>query len=143
MKISIIIQTYNRATLLDETLQTLVNQSYPKTDYEILVVDNCSTDHTKQIVEKYAECTDNHVSYLYEPRHGSHFARNGAVKCAKGDILYFTDDDILAEKDMLEQIVQPFVNDPQVVSATGAVRAKWLAPPRNGCFAYAGTLTYH
>jgi len=53
--ISIIIPTYNRDSLLDITIESFVNQSYPKFKYEIIIADNNSTDNTKKIVEKWIE----------------------------------------------------------------------------------------
>lgn len=128
MNVSIIIPTYNRAELLGATLATLVGQEFDKSQYEVLVVDNASTDTTRQVVEQWEKKTNGLIRYLYEPRPGSHYARNGAVKHAKGEILYFTDDDVLAQPDMLKEILKPF-KETSVVTATGAVRPKWLAEP--------------
>ncbi|MBR1785710.1 MAG: glycosyltransferase family 2 protein [Paludibacteraceae bacterium] len=133
MKLSIIIPTYNRADMISDTLESLVRQDFPKDDYEILVVDNASTDNTKTIVEDWQRKTGGLVKYLFEPRHGSHYARNGAVKSAQGDILYFTDDDVIASTDTLRELIKPFEIDTNVVSATGPVVANWLiAPPLLG-----------
>lgn len=128
MELSVIIPTYNRAELLGETLATLVGQEFDKSQYEVLVVDNASTDATRQVVEQWEKKTNGLIRYLYEFRPGSHYARNGAVKHAKGEILYFTDDDVLAQPDMLKEILKPF-KETSVVTATGAVRPKWLAEP--------------
>jgi len=129
MKVSVVIPTYNRDKLLAETLTSLVNQTFDRDDYEILVVDNASTDGTKDVVTNFSDKTKGLVRYLYESRPGAHFARNGAVKHARGELLYFTDDDVLAERDMLENLVKVLEIDSNVASATGPVRAKWLSPP--------------
>ena len=128
LKLTVIIPTYNRAELLGETLATLVEQDFDKSQYEVLVVDNASTDATRQVVEQWEKKTNGLIRYLYELRPGSHYARNGAVKHAKGEILYFTDDDVLAQPDMLTEILKPF-EDKTVVTVTGAVRPKWLVEP--------------
>lgn len=129
MKVSIIIPTYNRSDLLAEALASLVNQSFDKKEYEILVVDNASTDATRTVVERFAKETDGLIQYLYETRPGSHYARNGAAKHAQGEYLYFTDDDILAERNMLENLFAAFDADERIATATGPVRPKWLATP--------------
>lgn len=129
LKLTVIIPTYNRASSLAETLETLINQTYNHSDFEVLVVDNASTDNTKEVVSSFASKSGGMVRYLYEPRRGSHFARNGAVKHAKGDLLYFTDDDVLAESNMLEELVKTLDIDPEIASVTGPVLAKWLTPP--------------
>lgn len=132
MKLSVIIPTYNRSNSLDRTLETLVSQTIGTDNYEILVVDNNSTDNTAEVIKTWEKNTNGLVHYLQETRPGAHYARNGAVKYAKGDILYFTDDDILANEDMLENIIKPFaIKDKNIATVTGQVLPYWeVEPPR-------------
>jgi glycosyltransferase involved in cell wall biosynthesis len=129
MFVTIIIPTYNRAKLLDITLNSLLEQNYPKDLYEIMVVDNNSTDNTAQVIKNWSEKTNGLIQYYFEGRQGSHFARNGVVKYAKGDILYFTDDDMIADKAMLRELVSVFQKYPEVGSATGRVLPRWETEP--------------
>ena len=98
--VSIIIPTYNRAQYISLTIESFLNQTYDASHYEILVCDNHSTDHTKQVIEGLMEkYPDRRLRYLYEDRQGVHYTRNTAAKQATGEILYFTDDDMVAAPD--------------------------------------------
>lgn len=128
--ISIIIPTYNRGNYLPITLDSFISQSYPKDRYEIIVSNNKSTDNTQKIIEDYYTKFDN-IRTIFEGRQGVHYARNSAAKIAKGDILYFTDDDMIADKDLLINLVKVFSMDYNVASATGKVLPKWeIEPPK-------------
>ena len=69
------------------------------------------------------------VRYLHEPRQGVHYARNMAAVHARGEILYYTDDDMVAEPDLLAEVMLPFVLDARVATVTGRVLPKWEVPP--------------
>lgn len=107
--ISIVIATYNRAEYLIRALDSLNNQSLHKSDYEILVVDNASTDNTKIIVEAKMKSISN-LKYIYESTPGTNFARNTGLYKALGKYVAFMDDDALASPRWLEQIVYRFEN---------------------------------
>lgn len=130
MFVSIIIPTYNRAHSITYTLDSFLNQDYPKEEYEIIVCDNNSTDNVKEVVlgyvEKYGE---NRIRYMFEGRQGVHYARNSAAKTAKGNILYFTDDDMLAKPTLLKELIPIFEHDSRVGCATGRVLPKWETEP--------------
>ena len=126
--ISIIIPTHNRSNLLQQTVDTLLAQTYPSDRWELILVDNNSSDDTARVIAALV-ARDDHVRGLSEPRKGAHFARNSGALAAKGEILYFTDDDMLAEPDMLERIVEGFETDESVASVTGKVLPKWETEP--------------
>ncbi|MEO8664522.1 MAG: glycosyltransferase [Ignavibacteria bacterium] len=127
--VSIIIPTYNRANILGITLESCINQTYPKELFEIIVTDNNSTDNTKAVVEEWQAKSDVPVKYIMEPRQGAHIARNTAAKSAKGEILYFTDDDMIADKNLLVNIVKVFDMNFNVAVAGGKVLPKWEFDP--------------
>jgi glycosyltransferase involved in cell wall biosynthesis len=127
--VSVIVPTYNRARTLAVTLESLVAQSYDPKKYEILVVDNNSSDNTRQVVEKLQSKTVPPLRYFFEPRQGVHYARNGVLKHARGEILYYTDDDMIADVDLLKEIVKPFGYDHKVAAVTGRVLPKWEQEP--------------
>ncbi len=128
--ISIIIPTYNRGKYLPITLDSFLGQSYPKDRFEIIVSNNKSTDNTQGIIDNYCSRFDN-IKTFFEGRQGVHYARNSASKTAKGDILYFTDDDMIADRDLLINLVKVFLMDYNVASATGKVLPKWeVEPPK-------------
>jgi len=126
--VSVIIPTYNRCHLLPLTLDSLLAQSYPRDCYEIIISDNNSTDGTNAIISDYSS---RHpiIKSITEPRQGVHYARNSAAKIAKGEILYFTDDDMIADRFLIEEITKVFNLDQQIGSATGRIIGKFDTPP--------------
>jgi glycosyltransferase involved in cell wall biosynthesis len=91
--VSVIIPTYNRAKMLPITLDSFLNQDYPRDRYEIIVANNNSTDDTQKVLDAYGSREAQFRSFM-ESRQGVHYARNSAARIARGDILYFTDDDM-------------------------------------------------
>ncbi len=118
MKLSVLICTRNRARSLAATLERLFAQRFVG-DYEceVLVVDNASTDDTRQVIERFAE----RARYLFEAQPGLSRARNAALKAAQGDILVFTDDDVLVADDWLNEIHREFAEDSQLAVLGGRV----------------------
>ena len=127
--VSIIIPSYNRAHLVGTTIESFVNQEYPPSKFEIIIADNNSPDNTREIVDEWRQKSRIAIRYLHEPRQGVHYARNSAAKVARGEILYFTDDDMIADKALLSEIVKVFEADSKVGSATGRVLPCWEVQP--------------
>ena len=89
--VSIIVPVYNRASEVHKCIDALVEQNYPKEQYEIIVVDDYSTDELKSVVEKYPN-----VQYVLNKLEFSlPGARNMGLSIAKGDIIVFLDDDAI------------------------------------------------
>jgi len=107
MYLSVIVPTYNRERMLCNAIDSIINQSLSKDNYEILVIDNNSSDDTKNIVNKYVKETSN-LKYLFEPIPGLLSGRHKGAKEAKGNILVFTDDDVIADNDWLKAIAETF-----------------------------------
>jgi glycosyltransferase involved in cell wall biosynthesis len=103
MRTSIIVCTRNRSASVKETLDSLFQLD--ACDYEVLVVDN-STGTERELTEKYSSAAG--VRYLHEPRRGLNVARNTGIAHAGGDILAFTDDDCLPEKNWLQATLRNF-----------------------------------
>lgn len=127
--VSIIIPTFNRADKLSITLESCVNQTYPKECFEIIVADNNSTDNTKEVIESWNKKSPVPVKYILDTNQGAHFARNNAAKTSESDILYFTDDDIILDKDVLVNIVKVFDMNYNIAVAGGKVLPKWEFDP--------------
>lgn len=95
--------TYNRAKLVINTLKTIKEQSLNCDKFEIIVIDNNSSDNTKEVVETFAKENDNlQIVYAKEEKQGISHARNRAYLEASGDFIVYIDDDELAKKDWLE-----------------------------------------
>ena len=119
LQVTVAIPTYNRADFLRQTLAGLVAQQFPRDHFEILVLDNNSTDHTRAVVAEFASA---HPAprYLLETRQGLDYARNRAIAEARGAIIVFGDDDILVQPDWLAQMTGPLLADPaQRIGAVG------------------------
>ncbi|MCZ2223451.1 MAG: glycosyltransferase family 2 protein [Chitinophagales bacterium] len=105
MLISIIIPTFNRADQLNRTLFSLVELKTPKHLFEIIIVDNGSTDKTKEVIEKYINQNKGFtIKYFYDDIPGLLTGRHRGAKEAKGEILTFIDDDILVSETWLNTI---------------------------------------
>lgn len=104
--ISAIICTHNRATFLVKAIKSLLNQSISKSLYEILIIDNCSTDATAEIVRNFS--TEHKLRYYYEPRLGLSHARNTGWCNAKGKYVAYLDDDAVADEVWLEKAIEAF-----------------------------------
>lgn len=124
IEISVIICSYNREAMLARTLDSILAQSFPPDQFEVLVVDNNSTDGTPEMVRRKAETAKPLVRYLFERRQGKSYALNHAIREARGEFLAFTDDDICLGPDWLERIHQRFQKDhPDLVG--GRVIPDW------------------
>ena len=108
INVSIVIPTQNRAKELKVALPSLLGQGYPTSKYEIIVVDNGSTDNTREITEQAASLNKNNIRYIYEPEPGRLFGRHRGASEAKGDIFVFVDDDIEAVNGWLSAIMAEF-----------------------------------
>lgn len=127
--ISVIIPTYNRSNMIGITIDSFIRQNYPKDKFEIIICDNNSTDNTKEIILGLVQQSDVPIIYIFEKRQGVHYARNTAFNYSKGEILYYTDDDMIADADLLKEIIKPFSYDPRVASVTGRVLPQWEQEP--------------
>jgi glycosyltransferase involved in cell wall biosynthesis len=99
--ISVVVCTYNRANLLDDALQSLCEQSIETSEYEVVVVDNNSTDKTREVVDEFCRRFTN-VRYCFEPKQGLSHARNRGWREARGEYVAYIDDDAHAGKNWLK-----------------------------------------
>ena len=105
--VSVIVCTHNQAVLLEQCLQSLVAQTLSPDQYEVVVVDNNSTDHTQTIVGRFI-CRYPHIKVVAEQRIGVSHARNTGVACSQADYVAFIDDDAQALPDWVKKIVAAF-----------------------------------
>ena len=117
-KVTVAIPTYNRAAFLRQTLAGIAAQRFPREAFEVLVIDNNSTDDTQAVVAEFAGERPP-PRHILEKRQGLDFARNRAVAEARGEVIVFGDDDILVETDWLAQMTAPLLID--VAGKIGAV----------------------
>lgn len=125
--ISVVICSYNRADYIVNAIASLYNQTFDKTAFEVLVVDNNSIDNTQELVERFIETHPGfHCFYLTESRQGASFARNTGAAFAKGRLLCFMDDDAEAEPEFLERIATFFNTHADVAGLGGRIIPKYI-----------------
>lgn len=118
-KLSIIVCTFNREKYIIECLMHLKNQSLESEKYEVLVINNNSTDDTELIVQDFIEKnTDTNFRYLVEKSIGLTFARNRGIVEADGEIVSFIDDDAFVNHEFCSTILN-FLDKRKDVSALG------------------------
>lgn len=99
MKYSIIVPTYNREKLLKKCIESVLNQTYQ--NFELIVVDDGSTDNTKKLVKSY---NDDRLKYYENDNHGIAYSRNFGIEKATGDYLFFLDSDDYVDYDFLDVV---------------------------------------
>lgn len=121
MKITVILCTYNRCQSLARALESAAAQTLPDSDqWDVLVVDNNSEDQTREVVEDFCRRFPGRFSYLFEPKRGKSNALNAGICQARGDVLAFMDDDVIAEPMWLRNLTVSF-HDGAYAGAGGRV----------------------
>ena len=111
-EISIVIPVYNGSKTLGQCLNSVLKQTYGS--YEIIVVDNNSTDNTGELIRKFAE-ENARVVYVFEGKRGRGSARNAGINASRGTIIAMTDSDCVVGPDWLEKISRPIIDDNEKV----------------------------
>lgn len=124
-KISVVVCSYNRGEKIRNCLDALINQSLPENQYEIVVVNDGSTDETGNILKEYK----NIKVVTNNPNQGLAQSRNNGARASRADIIAFTDDDCIADKDWLGNILLTY-KDPSIMGVGGKIvpyrTNKWL-----------------
>jgi glycosyltransferase involved in cell wall biosynthesis len=120
VKVSVVVPTYRRPDLLGRCLAALGAQDSDPSSYEIIIVDDAASDHTRRQVEVFAATARPAVRYVaVTGRHGPAAARNAGWRAARGGIVAFTDDDCIPDGRWLAEGVRAFEGD--VHAVTGRV----------------------
>lgn len=120
LKISVAVCTYNRSNVLPKCLESLVDQTANTELFEVLIIDNNSTDDTKKIAEDFCEKHAN-FRYIFEEKQGLSHARNRAIEEAQGKYLAYIDDDAVADKEWLEKIGSVIQNNKYIAAFGGPI----------------------
>lgn len=118
LPVSVVIPTHNRSNILQKTLEALVDQDQDPTGFEIIVVDDGSTDDTQQVVAKIALRCDIKLLYVYQEKKGAGAARNKGLMRANSNIVLFIDDDIIAAPTLVAEHIRFHCLYPDVNIAT-------------------------
>ena len=117
-----IICTYNRAKYIGNLLESIAANDLPKSEYEVLLVDNNCTDNTQEICEAFTKVhPDIQFHYTHEPEQGLSAARNKGIKEAHGDILVYIDDDALVDTHYLRTYADWFAAHPETMACGGPI----------------------
>lgn len=126
VRISLVIATYNRAEQLMTTLVSVAAQSLAPEAWECVVVDNNSTDATRERVAVFGAChPELHIRYIFEREQGLSAARNAGIAASQGDIIAFVDDDERIVPDFLGAYVDLFDSHPEAMAAGGCIIAEY------------------
>lgn len=128
LDVSVVLSTYNRTAMLPAALDALLRQR-TSAAYEILVVDNNSSDGTREVVARYVAAHRDRVRYLFERQQGLSYARNTGIAAARGAVIAFTDDDVEVAPDWIERLKRAFDAHPDAAYVGGRIVPRWAAPP--------------
>jgi len=128
MEITVVLCTYNRCGTLVRALESVAASIVADgIDWEILVVDNNSTDRTRDVVMDFSNKHPNRVRYLFEPQPGKSHALNLGIREARGAVLAFMDDDVRVEPTWLQNLTAS-LRDGGWVGSGGRIVPEWSSP---------------
>lgn len=116
LEVSVILPNYNHSNFLDKRLQSILNQTYQ--NFELIILDDCSTDNSKEIIEKYR--SHERVSYIEynEVNGGTPFKQwDKGISKAKGTFIWIAESDDYCEPNFLAELIPPMKNDADLVLA--------------------------
>jgi glycosyltransferase involved in cell wall biosynthesis len=118
--LSVVLSTYNRCAVLKNALEKLLAQRTIGIEYEILVVDNNSSDATKETIQSFTQ-KDSRFRYIFEKRQGLSYARNAGIEAARAAAIAFTDDDVEPAQDWIQSIHEALLRYPDADFLGGRV----------------------
>ena len=110
--VSIIIPTYNRQDFIGCAIESCLNQTYK--DIEIIIIDDGSTDNTKNIIDGYIDKNENKIKYIVKENSGVSSSRNIGIKLSKGEFIQFLDSDDFMEETKVEKHVRLLKDNPSI-----------------------------
>lgn len=117
MKLSVVIPTRNRAQLLKKALDSILVQTLSQNEFEVIVIDNGSSDNTKEVIKSFNSKIDSLI-FIYNETPGLHIGRHEGMKNSTNDILVYLDDDVELFPTHLENVLKSF-EDEEVVLVGG------------------------
>jgi glycosyltransferase involved in cell wall biosynthesis len=132
--LTVLIATYNGAKTLPEVLSAYCALEPPDGGWKLVIVDNGSTDHTKEIITAFRPRL--RLTYLCEPKKGKNAALNTGLSKISGDLVVLTDDDVLPRPDWLRQLRVAASSQPSFAIFGGPIFPKWESPPDDWILAW-------
>lgn len=129
MTISVILCTYNRSERLAKALESVARSVVAASlAWEVLVIDNNSSDRTREVTDDFCRMYPEHFRYIFERKQGKSHALNSGIRAARGEILAFMDDDVTVEPMWLQNLVAPLVNGDYAGSGGRILLEPFTAP---------------
>ena len=128
-EVSVVIPTYNRCELLRGAVLSVLQQNAERSTFEIVVVDNNSSDDTKAVVESLIGSDSGNVSYVQEHQQGNAHARNTGIQHSRGSIIAFMDDDVVVGNTWIRTLKAAFDQDQDLSFVGGRILPRWSEPP--------------
>lgn len=126
--VSVVVGTYNRASSLRQTLNSLAALDTGGLRGEFIIVDNNSSDDTRAVIEAFLPLAPLPARYMFEPHQGVSYARNTGIDAASSEVIAFTDDDVLVDRYWLQEIARAFaLENPAAIG--GKIVPQWPASP--------------
>jgi len=125
--VTIIFSTFNGGQKLEKTLQTFTELLHPPGGLNIIAVNNNSSDNSSEILTNYKHKLP--ITIINEPQQGKNFALNAALKEAHGELIVFTDDDVLADKHWILQLTESARTHPEFDIFGGTICPSWPSTP--------------
>lgn len=129
MLISVILPTKDRGPDIDLTLDALLAQDLAAGDYEVLVVDNASSEANARALRGWCDRHPDALRYVHEPTPGLNRARNAGIAAATGAVIAFLDDDAVPSSDWLTQLLRVFEDRPRTWAVGGRIRSQFTSAP--------------
>ena len=131
MNVTVILCTYNRSKSLSKALASVAASTLPApAEWEVLVIDNNSTDETRRVIEDYCRKDSRHFRYLFEAKQGKSHALELGIREAQGDILAFMDDDVTVEPTWLQNLTAGLDGGAWVGAGGRILPEQTFSPPR-------------
>jgi glucosyl-dolichyl phosphate glucuronosyltransferase len=128
MVVSVIISTYNRCKSLGTTIASVLSQAPDAPSFEVIVVNNNSTDDTAVVIKSFA-ARETRVRYVFERRQGLSHGRNAGLAVARGEFILFTDDDVVVSATWVRDFYDAFLRYPDADFIGGKVLPTWEREP--------------
>lgn len=123
--VSVVISTYNRCSMLPLALESLLHQETHGFSYEVVVVDNNSTDDTRTVIQSFEKLSNGKIQYYFEAKQGVSHGWNAGIDASRATIIAFTDDDLVMPADWVANIKRAFDQHPEVSFIGGRVLPVW------------------